>query len=173
MRTFSLRKSTVPLWFTLIMLGFLGFVATLPDNTEPVIASIILSSLALLFILFCYRSQTSRIVLTSSELRIFGDLTNFKTKLEHLQLEQAQILNLQLESGLYPAFRTFGTQIPPYNTGYFTLSNDHKAFVFITNQARVVHIPAKQGEDLLLSLEQPEEFITALNAATREFKENS
>ncbi len=166
MKTFTFKKNLVPLWFTIVILGFLGLVATLPpkQNTNIVVTYVIISSLALLFTIFYYRSQTSRLVLSPTKLQIFGDVTNYTVQLENLQLEQARILDLRLEPKLHAAFRTWGTGLPKYATGYFTLANEQKAFIFVSDDTRVVYIPAIQGEDILLSLEQPEEFMVALKA---------
>ncbi len=164
MKTFSFKKSPVPLYFTLVMLGFLGFMAFLPpkENADTLLARIILLSLAFLCILFYYRSQTSKLVLSPTELQIFGDVTNYTVQVGNLQLEQIRTLDLRLEPKLHAAFRTWGTGLPKYATGHFTLANEQEAFIFVSDDARVVYIPTTKGKDLLLSLEQPEAFIAAL-----------
>ena len=164
MKTFTFKKNSVPLWFTIVILGFLGFMATLPPkaSTDPIVAYGILLLLGLLFAIFYFRSQTSKIVLSGTELQIFGDLTNFKTKLENLELQNAKIINLKLEKNLHAILRTWGVGLPKYVTGWFQLSNSQTGFLFVTDDTKVVHIPTKDQQNLLLSLENPEEFMTAL-----------
>ncbi len=168
MKTFSLKKSLVPLWFTIAILSFFGLLAFFPEkaNTTPVVTYSILLSLGLLFILFYFRSQNSKIVLSGTELQIFGDLTNFKTKLENLELQNAKIINLKLEHSLHATLRTWGVGLPKYATGWFLLKNQQTGFLFVTDDTEVVHIPTKDHQNLLLSLENPESFVAALKEAS-------
>jgi hypothetical protein len=40
-------------------------------------------------------------------------------------------------------------------------------FALLTDQSRVVYLPAFEGPSLLVSVEQPEDFLAALRAARR------
>ena len=149
------------------MLGFLGSIAffSTQGNSDTNLAYIILSSLGLASIIFYYRSQTSKLVLNQTELKIFSDMTNYTVQLKNLRLEQTRLLNLRLEPELQAAFRTWGTGLPKYATGYFTLVKQQQAYIFVSDDTQVVHVPAIKGEDLLLSLENPQAFIAALKEA--------
>ncbi len=62
--------------------------------------------------------------------------------------------------------RTNGAGLPGYQAGWFRLQSGEKALVFVTDLERVVYVPTNEGYSLLLSVEEPDEFLDALTRMT-------
>ena len=73
-------------------------------------------------------------------------------------------VDLQRSSEYVPRWRTNGTGLPGYQAGWFKLANGEKALVFVTDPRRVVRVPTTEGFTVLLSVENPEDFLASLRA---------
>jgi hypothetical protein len=62
--------------------------------------------------------------------------------------------------------RSDGISLPGYAAGRFA-GQGGAVFALLTDRSRVVYLPAKNGPSLLISVEQPEEFLAALRAKAR------
>ena len=156
MKTFALKKNFTPLWlvaFVLLLPTVISFTSSDPDLW---IAWTICGGLAILLVTGIF---ISRVQINSSHLIIQADIYREKIKLEDIQ--SIRLINLKLEPNLQVAFRTFGTHLPTYTTGWFELSNSQEAFVYLTDETKVVHLTTKDYQ-LLLSFENPEGLIEAL-----------
>jgi len=60
--------------------------------------------------------------------------------------------------------RRNGIGMPGYSAGRFKAAGEGLVFAVLTDRSRVVYLPAKVGPALLLSVEQPEQFLAALRA---------
>ena len=109
-----------------------------------------------------YASMHSRVELKNDQLKLVGDLWGRTIPLESLDVSETRILNLNRGSEYSLKWRTFGTSLPGYSSGWFRLRNGQKALVSLTRSDRIVYIPTSLGYSLLLSIEQPEQFIEAL-----------
>ena len=61
------------------------------------------------------------------------------------------------------SFRTNGTALPQFKSGWFRLKNREKALVFVTDKNNVVLIPTKDYL-LLFSMNNIDEFINKIKA---------
>lgn len=144
MEVFSISPaSTKSLWF---FVGIEGFLA------------IMLVALAYT----AYATLHSRVEITANSLRLVGDFWGRTIPFEQLRLSEARIVDLESASELSPRRRTFGTGLPGYAAGWFRLRSGEKALVYLTTRQGVVYIPTTGGYALLLSVEEPERFLTAL-----------
>jgi crotonobetainyl-CoA:carnitine CoA-transferase CaiB-like acyl-CoA transferase len=60
--------------------------------------------------------------------------------------------------------RTNGVGLPGYRAGWFRLRNGEKALAFVTDVHRVTYLRTTDGYSVLLSVEQPQQFASALQA---------
>jgi hypothetical protein len=138
----------------------------------PAPASSVLVSLALLLpvlLILLYLVLAPRLVrfeLSPEGLAIRGELYGRRIPARELMVDQARPVDLRTDTDRRLARRTNGVGLPGYRSGWFRLANGEKALVFVTDQSRVVYIPTRQGYAVLLSVEQPEEFINRLRLAT-------
>lgn len=84
-----------------------------------------------------------------------------------LDLENARVVDLRERTDLKPRFRTFGMSLPGFNAGWFRMRGGKKGFCLLTSQERVAWVPAREGTDLLVSMQQPRAFLDALRQGRR------
>jgi hypothetical protein len=114
-----------------------------------------------------YSVRHSTVTVRPDSIRLFGDLWGRTIPRSALEVERARIVDLCTEQGLKPRSRRMGTGMPGYAAGWFGLANGEKALVYLTTWNRVVYVPTREGYALLLSVEQPEQFLHAIGASTR------
>jgi hypothetical protein len=73
--------------------------------------------------------------------------------------EEGRAVSLRDEPRLKPVLRTWGSGLIGYGEGWFRLRNRDKALLFLTDRTRVVDLPTRKGFRVLLSVDQPEEFL--------------
>ena len=78
-------------------------------------------------------------------------------------------MDLSAEPEYKPKWRTNGTGLPGYQSGWFKLQNGQKALLFVADSRRVVFIPVRSGYSLLLSVSDAEQFLARLLAYRRSF----
>lgn len=109
-----------------------------------------------------WSTRHSRVEVGRGEIKLVGDLYGRRIPIERLELDQARIVNLSQDRDLVPTSRSIGTGLPGFASGWFRLRNGEKALIYLTNRERVVYVPTRDGYSLLLSQDDPEEFIAAL-----------
>lgn len=115
---------------------------------------------ALLALIFWPRSL--QIEVEPRELKIRGSVYGRSIPRRDLDLEQARRVDLEREPGLSPVRRSNGVSLSNYRVGWFRLRNGQRALCFLTQRDRVLYLPTKVGYVLLLSLDQPEQLLSAL-----------
>ncbi|MEO8160693.1 MAG: PH domain-containing protein [Arenimonas sp.] len=81
-----------------------------------------------------------------------------------MDLERAEIADLNSRSDLMPVFKIAGTRLPGYRAGLFRLGDKRRASVLLTELRRVLVLPRRDGRVLLLSVERPEALLQALRS---------
>jgi len=104
-------------------------------------------------------SQSASFLLSSEGLELRGDLYGRKIPADRLRGAAARLVDLRTDVALRPKSRRFGTGLPGYGSGWFSLNNGEKALVYLTDQSRVVYLPTRDGFSVLLSVADPERFL--------------
>ncbi|HYO15488.1 MAG TPA: PH domain-containing protein [Thermoanaerobaculia bacterium] len=125
---------------------------------------LLLVGLTALFGYTAYASRNTRFTVSVEGLRIQGDLYGRTIPLSELRTGEARALDLEREPQLRPRWRTNGVGLPGYLSGWFRLDNREKALLFVTDRKKVVYIPTTRGYAVLLSVAEPERFLSALRA---------
>ena len=112
-------------------------------------------------------SRWSRFELSSNGLRIRGDLYGRLLPAQSLRAAEARRVDLGAATELRPRLRTWGTGLPGYQSGWFRLANGEKALVYLTDRRKAVYVPTREGYSLLLSPDEPEAFLNALQTMVR------
>ncbi|MBF0345346.1 MAG: hypothetical protein HQL06_14085 [Nitrospirae bacterium] len=97
-------------------------------------------------------------------LRIKGGLYGRHIPLGSLLVREAKVLTIDNASPICPVSRTNGIGLPGYAEGWFRLRDGSKALVFMARHMRVLYIPTTEGYALLLTPENPEDVLFALNS---------
>lgn len=82
--------------------------------------------------------------------------------LSSLILDDARPVDLKTDPRLKISWRTNGIGLPGYSAGWFRLKNGQKALVFVSDAHSVAYIPTREGYVVLVSVEDPVEFIASL-----------
>jgi len=104
----------------------------------------------------------SRVEVSSDSLRLVGDLWGRTIPLERLRIDEARVVDLGDETDLQPTRRTAGTGLGGFAAGWFRLRSGEKALVYLTDRARVVYVPTRDGYSVLLSSSEPDRLLAAL-----------
>lgn len=118
------------------------------------------SALAAICLLHWRRS----VVLEAGSLLIRAGLNTRRVHASALELERARIIDLHQYTELQPGRRTLGASLPGYQSGWFRTRQWGKGFYLLTERRRVLWLPERNGRHLLLSLQQPQALLAALNA---------
>lgn len=113
-------------------------------------------------------SRTSRFEISAAGLRIRGDLYGRLIPARQLRADAARRVDLGGASELRPKWRTMGTGLPGYQSGWFRLRNGERALVYLTDRQKAVYVPTAAGYSLLLSPDDPDAFLAALQAQGQE-----
>lgn len=107
-------------------------------------------------------ARSSTFELSSQGLRLRGDLYGRLIPANQLVAREARVVSIA--DGPYrPTWRRVGTALPGYRSGWFSLSNGHKALLYVTDPTRVVLIPTTAGYDVLLSVAETDAFLERLH----------
>jgi hypothetical protein len=103
-----------------------------------------------------------RFEISPQAIDIRGDLYGRSIPRSQLVLDQARVVDLNVE----PRFRKFlklnGIGLPHYKSGWFLLKNSDRALVFMTRFDQAVVVPTTAGYTLMITPDQPAELLAAL-----------
>lgn len=119
---------------------------------------------ALVFAILCLMQWRRSVALESGVLVIRAGLHTRRVPTTALELERARIIDLEERTELLPGRRTLGMSSTGYQTGFFRTRQWGKGFYLLTERRRVLWLPERNGLHLLISLQQPQALLAALNA---------
>jgi len=125
---------------------------------------VILIGAAVLLLASVRGAWSSRFEVRPDGLRVSGDLWGRLVPRSQLRIDQVRRVDLTIDDGFRPKWRTMGTGLPGYQAGWFRLRNGEKALLYLTDRTRAVYVPTTAGYSLLLSPSDPDRFLQALRA---------
>jgi hypothetical protein len=132
-------------------------------RSQPFVWAAALGLLLVVALLCCLVRRRS-VTLEAGELVIRAGVHTRRVAASRLELERARIVDLEERTELLPGRGTFGASLPGYQTGWFRTLKWGKGFYLLTDRRRVLWLPEHGGPHLLLSLQQPQALLAALNA---------
>jgi hypothetical protein len=120
------------------------------------------TALLALFLYLAWSTKNVSFELDAQALHLKGDLWSRSIPRSSLLSEDARLVDYHREPGLRPGRRTMGTGLPGYLSGWFKLRGGEKSLVYLSGHARPVYIPTTEGYSLMLTPENPERFLAAL-----------
>jgi hypothetical protein len=116
--------------------------------------------LGVIGVLVSFGYQVKHIAFTVDDqgLRISPGLYSRFIPKEDINAEGVRVINLNIETGYQPKWRTNGAGFPGYSAGWFKLQNKEKALMFVTDRSNVVYIPTNKSYSVLLSVREAGEF---------------
>ena len=137
-----------------------SFAGLLPGPVQWVAAAVIWVALWILWTALVRRS----VALEAGVLVIKAGFNTRRVPAMAIELERARIIDLDERIELRPGRMTLGASFPGYQTGWFRTRQWGKGFYLLTERRRVLWLPERDGPHLLLSLQQPQALLAALNA---------
>lgn len=140
--------------------------AITPASSKPLwfiaVICIILAVVFMALVYTAYSSQKSRVEINHDRIRLVGDFWGREIPFNSLKVSDARILDLHRKTELALKRRTLGTGLPGYASGWFKLRNGEKALVYLSRRTDVAYVPTTEGYSLLLSVDNPHQFIETL-----------
>jgi hypothetical protein len=112
-------------------------------------------------------ARQAKFEMSPEGLRIRGNLYGRFIAAAQLRIDEARVVDLASNAELQPKWRTNGVGLPGYSAGWFRLRNGEKALVFLTRRGRAVYIPTNAGYSVLISPDDPDAFLSALQSTIR------
>jgi hypothetical protein len=82
--------------------------------------------------------------------------------LASIDLEQAQLVDLEARQELWPSIKIAGSRMPGYRAGRFRLRDGRTASVIVTDLNHVLFLPLRDGKVVLLSVERGQALLDAM-----------
>jgi hypothetical protein len=115
------------------------------------VIGLILVGLIGLFVSIGYQARHAAFTVSEQGLKIGPGLYSRFIPREKIDREGVRVIDLNVETGYQPKWRTNGAGMPGYDAGWFRLKNKEKALVFLTDRSSVVYIPTSENYSVLLS----------------------
>lgn len=103
-----------------------------------------------------------RIQLEHGELCITATMFRKRVPVNAIDLDNARIIDLDEHTEFKPRVKTNGFSLPAFTAGHYRLRNKARAFCLISDRARVLVLPLREGPLVLLSPEKPRELLDGL-----------
>ena len=107
-----------------------------------------------------YRRRELR--LDPQQLTIAATLYTRRVPLSSMWIERARIVNFAENPDFKPGMKSSGFQFPGFRAGRFHMKDGGKGFCLITDDSRVLVIPLRDGNSVLVSPEQPRALLDEL-----------
>lgn len=149
------------------MLIGLGVVLTVGHKDAASILLVATASTGMIFVavfvLLFWAVKRRRIALTDDVLDVTATLYRHRLPLAALDLDKAQVLDLDAHREFRPLLRTNGLGLPGLRAGWYRSHNFTRMFCLLTTWNRVLVLPEHAGGAILLSAEQPQQLLQALH----------
>ena len=122
-------------------------------------------AMAFLFIWIAWASSRMAVAVDEGVLHVRVPMYGRSIPLSRVDLVSASVVDLDASSRLRPRTRTNGIGLPGYGVGWFTLANGGKALLAVTDRKHVLHLPTRDGFDLLVSVREPRRVLEQLRQA--------
>jgi hypothetical protein len=107
-------------------------------------------------------ARTATFEVSPAGLRLRGDLYGRLIPADQVRGSLASRVDFATMPELTPVRRTIGTGLPGYKSGWFRLRNGERALLYLTDTNRAVYVPTTAGYSVLLSPQEPDEFLAAV-----------
>ena len=126
--------------------------------------SLLFIGLSALMLLLGWGITRGGFEISTEGLRLRGAVYGRMIPSSSLELGAARRIDFRVEPDLRPRLRTNGIGLPGYLAGWVKLRNGEKALTFMSDRSYVVYIPTTEGYSLLLSVAEPDRFLSRLRA---------
>jgi hypothetical protein len=139
------------------------------SSPQTIFAMICLIMLAMtvFFAVLGFGMGREKFLISSEGLKISGFPYGRFIAAREIDVAHAQAVDLNVNPDYRLVRKTNGSGLPGYQAGWFRMANGDKALAFVTDKKRVVRIPTRQDYTVLLSVDNPQEFLRVLRVVIR------
>jgi hypothetical protein len=134
----------------------------------PILMAVLLGGVSLIVCRSVVASRTARFEVAPDGLHLRGDWYGRTIRVEQILRDGIRRIDFGAEPGLAPRWRTMGTGMPGYQSGWFRLRNGEKALLYLTDRSRAVYVPTTDGYSVMVSPADPDAFVGALRRLARD-----
>lgn len=127
----------------------------------PLAATIGFVAMVVVALLILMAMRRAGVVVERDALIVQAGFYTLKLPLTELQGE-ARVVDLSKDPQLSPKWRSNGIGLPGFQAGHFRLRDGSKAFLMLTDTARVLVLEERSGRKILLSVERPDALLRDL-----------
>lgn len=128
-----------------------------------IVTVVILVGLDAVFLFFGYSARNGKFILRADGLRIRSAIYGRHIPADSIISKETRMVDLRNQKDFEPVIRTNGVGLPGYSAGWFRGRSKKKMLLFVTDISKVVYIPTKDGYGVMLSVDEPAEFVKAIH----------
>lgn len=156
------QYSLVGLLIGLLLITVIVLIKPMPKNAKYAAMGIMLAVFSM-FTLTLYQSFHSQLQWDQTVVDFKVPLYSQTLPTSDIDWQGAFIADLSVEQGLQPKWRNNGVGLPGYSLGWFTLNNDQKALLSVTESKQVIVLPTHQDYVIMVSVDQPRQMLAELH----------
>jgi hypothetical protein len=127
-----------------------------------IVMAVVIFGVIALFATYGYQARHATFSLTDQGLHIGPGFYSRTIPKGNINAEGVREVNLNLEKDYQPKWKTNGSNLPGFSSGWFKLQNKEKALIFITDRSSVVYIPTSDNYSVLLSVRDAANMVEAI-----------
>jgi hypothetical protein len=126
------------------------------------IIGVIFIGVVALFLSFGYQARHATFTLTGEGLRIGPGFYGRTIPKQNIDVPGVRVMDLNVEKNYQPKWKTNGSNLPGFSSGWFKLQNKEKALLFVTDRSSVVYIPTTGNYSVMLSVRNADEMVKSI-----------
>ncbi len=128
------------------------------------ILGVAIGAVALAFVLFCvlYSPGAPRYILDAQSLEIRDLFYPVTVEAADVDVDRIRVVDFAVDADWRPTARTNGFANGHYRSGWFRVANGEKVRMYRADGRRLVLIPSRRGEAVLLEVQDPDRFVEEL-----------
>ena len=162
-----------PRWFLALVMGLpmvgaavvIGLSGIGGRSILPVVGALVATIFLVTFLLLGWAGKRRAIAIDDGALDVLATFYRRRVPVQDIDLDKARIIDLREHAEWRPRLKTNGYALPGLSAGWFRTRDWTSLFCIVTDRQRVLVLPLRAGDAVLLSVERPTELLNALRAA--------
>ena len=158
-----------PLVFALVVGGVVPTIAAVValmqverGDLSPALLLLIQAAIAAVTLALVLPLWRREALFNGERLKVKSTWYTLESPLSDFLLDQARVVDLREHTALKPLIKTNGLHLPGLMSGHFRLRDLGKAFCLVSDRAKVLALPHRDGRVWLISLEHPQAVLDIL-----------
>ena len=160
--------AALPVAITVFVMKFSGSLSRFPSTEWSItfVAAVVVPALVTILLgYFLYGGHRSSVTFADAGLDFRVPVYGRSIPLDDIDRTGARVINMKASSEIRLGIRVNGVGLPGYLLGWFRFVGGGRALVALTDRSSVAYVPLNNGTKLLMSIEDPQAFLEALQTA--------